>query len=154
MMTSLKSPSGAFIAACALGLTLALGSCTQAKSEGSLEDVAKQTASAFQVNYVDAIGANALLMSQPDSVVIDIRTPKEIKAGHIEGAIFADFYDEKFEQELAKLDRDKPYIVHCRSGGRSTKALTTFKALGFTNITHMDGGMRGWNKANLPLTQP
>jgi len=58
------------------------------------------------------------------------------------------------QRYVLKLDKDTPYLITCEGGGRSTKALTTLEELGFTNITHLDGGMKDWNKAELPVRTP
>lgn len=138
---------------CIAGAVLSLAACEQAKTETQPVQSSQQISSALKVAHVDAKGAQALLTSNPKAVVLDVRTPKEIKGGYIEGAVFADFMNEDFAQKLTKLDRDTPYIVHCKGGGRSTKALTTLEELGFTNITHMDGGLDGWKREKLPLTK-
>lgn len=154
MKKNITIPLKVIASICMISLALTQASCTQANTSESTAQVTEQAASQFQVTYVDATGAKALLTAKPDTVVLDIRTPKETIKGYIEGAIFVDFYDDDFSQQLTKLDRKASYIVHCGSGGRSTKALTTLEELGFTNVTHMDGGIQGWNKANLPLTKP
>lgn len=142
-----------FLITCMAAAALTLTACEQAKTETMPVQESAQMNSALKVAYVDAKGAYALLQAEPETIVLDIRTPKEIKKGHIEGAVFADFYAEDFEQQLTRLDRTTPYVIHCGSGGRSTKALTTLEELGFKNITHMDGGIKDWNSANLPLTK-
>ena len=141
-------------AACIAGLSLTLVSCNQASSDNIVQPVPETIASTFKAAHVDAIGAQALLKSKPETVVLDIRTPKEIDKGYIEGAKFADFYQEDFSEKLSKLDRDASYLVHCAGGGRSTKVLTTLEELGFKNVTHLDGGIKGWTKADLPLSRP
>ena len=137
-----------------MSLALSQASCTRANTGDSRAQVTEQASPQFHVTHVDAVGAQALLKTKPDAIVLDIRTPKEVAKGHIEGAVFADFYADDFAEQLTRLDKETHYVVHCGSGGRSTKALSTLEELGFTNITHMDGGLRDWNKANLPLTQP
>lgn len=107
-----------------------------------------------KVEHVDAHGAQQFLSTNPQAIVLDIRTPKEIKGGHIEGAIFANFFEEDFKQQLTRLDKDTPYIIHCKGGGRSTKALSVLNELGFTNVIHLDGGLDGWKQVKLPLTKP
>ena len=153
MIQLVKARTKVLLAACFSSLAVSQTSCTQVEHEKPSVAASQEGVSKFNVNYVDAKGAAALLKSNSDIVVLDIRTPKEIQNGFIEGAIFTDFFDESFGQKLSQLDRNKPYIVHCGSGGRSTKALTTLEELGFTKITHMDGGIQGWNKADLPLTK-
>ena len=107
----------------------------------------------FNVTHVNSIEAKSLLDTQPELVVLDIRTPKEIKEGHIEGAIFVDFKNHDFADQLSKLDRSTPYIVHCAGGGRSMKALIVLEELGFSDIIHLDGGIMGWTEAGLLITR-
>lgn len=51
-----------------------------------------------------------------DFITIDIRTPEEYSVGHIKGAINIDFYSDNFINELDSLNKDKKYLVYCRSG--------------------------------------
>lgn len=126
----------------------------QSSSSGGAEKAAiEDNKATWSASHVDAQGAYELLISNPQTIVLDIRTSKEISNGYIEGAKFVDFYDDDFAQHLSKLDREAHYIVHCAIGGRSSDALTIFKKLGFTNITHMDGGIRSWKRKKLPLIQ-
>ena len=85
--------------------------------------------------------------------IIDIRTLGEFKAGHLENAIHIDFLKEDFPDAIQKLNRDKPYLVHCQSGGRSSNSLKLWKTLGFTKIYHLDGGFLAWKKAGLPVAK-
>ena len=139
---------------CIASTALSLAACEQPKTETQPVQSSQQISSALKVAHVDAKGAQALLTAKPEAIVLDVRTPKELESGFIEGAVFANFYDEDFAEQLTKFDRDTPYIVHCKGGGRSTKALSTLEELGFTNVTHMDGGLDGWKREKLPLTKP
>jgi phage shock protein E len=103
------------------------------------------------VKHVNAVGAAKVLKDDSKVVVLDIRTPKEFKAGHIKGAKNLDFYEDDFEARLKKLETDKTYLVHCASGGRSTKALELFKKLGFKSVIHLDGGFKDWEKSGQPV---
>lgn len=105
------------------------------------------------VKHVDAAGAAKLIETNKDIVVLDIRTEEEFKDGHIAKAQNIDFLDRSFGEKLDKLDKSKPYLVHCASGGRSTKSLSQFKAKGFTNIYHLDGGFSAWEAAGKPVTK-
>jgi len=67
------------------------------------------------------------------------------------GAQNIDFKADDFAQKLKELDQDKSYIVYCGSGKRSGKATAQMKALGFKNITDVDGGITAWKSAELPL---
>ncbi len=93
-----------------------------------------------------------ILENPPDDLaIIDIRTPKEYAAGHIEGAVLVDFIAPDFEEKLAKFDKDAPYIMHCRSGARSNRAMVVMENMGFTNVIHMYDGMIGWQENGLPV---
>ena len=95
--------------------------------------------------------AIALLKQHQGLIILDIRTEKEYLAGHIIKAKHVDYYKNDFKAQLGKLNRKKPYLVHCASGGRSGKAMRLFKDLGFTRIYHMNDGFKGWEKAGLPV---
>ncbi len=92
-----------------------------------------------------------LLNAPPaDLVVLDVRTPDEFSEGHLAGAIQIDFYDDDFADQLAGLDRSVPYLVYCRSAGRSGKAVETMAAMGFGDLYDMDGGMLAWSAEGRP----
>ena len=111
------------------------------------EPVAKEA-----IRDITSIEAKQALTKDKELTILDIRTPKEFTKGHIKGAINIDFHSETFKSEIEKLDRTKSYLVHCRSGGRSSKALTLMKKLGFDSILHMKDGYLGWNK-NHPIAK-
>ena len=96
--------------------------------------------------HVDASAAEKLV-KEGKVIVVDVRTANEYKRGHIAGAKNIDFTENSFEGEVAKLDKSKPYLVHCASGHRSTNSLETFKKLGFQHIYHLDGGLKSWEEA-------
>ena len=112
--------------------------------------IAEMKKTEMKVTHVDAIKALSLMKSRPELVVLDVRTPAEFASGHINGAINIDFKNSNFATKIAKLDGSQEYLIHCRSGKRSTRSLTTFRTEGFSHIIHMDGGIIGWNKAGLP----
>ena len=62
-----------------------------------------------------------------------------------------DFKAPNFDEELAKLDHDKTYLVHCGSGGRSGMSLAKFREQGFKKILHLNQGFMEWEAAGLPV---
>lgn len=88
-----------------------------------------------------------------DLVVLDIRTPEEFAAGHLAGAINVDYYANDFEDQLAQLDLDVPYVMYCNSGNRSSNALPLMDSLGFAEVYEIDGGIQAWFGAGLPIDQ-
>ena len=85
------------------------------------------------------------------TVVLDVRTKKEYQEGHIPGSVLIDFNAEDFEQQVAKLDKSKTYLVHCASGGRSARACKKMDKLGFQKLYNLEGGMGAWEKAGKPV---
>ncbi len=133
----------------AMTALLALPACSQAQTSDAPAQ-SQDAAVAMKVTHIDAAQASALMTARPNLVVLDVRTPGEFAAGHIDGAVNIDFKNSNFAAQLSVLDKSQGYLIHCRSGGRSTRSLQTFKQAGFSHIIHMDGGMIGWNRASLP----
>ncbi len=131
----------------------ALSACGQADSGAKAPKAEVAQKAELQVTHVDANKASEIIKARPDLVVIDVRTPGEFASGHIDGAINIDFKNANFATEISKLDGTQDYLIHCRSGGRSTASLKHFKNKGFVHIIHMDGGMIAWNKAGLPTVK-
>lgn len=88
-----------------------------------------------------------------DFVILDIRTPGEYQNGHIENSIMIDFYSKTFSEEVNRLDKGKTYLIHCRSGNRSTRSMELFKKLKFQKIYHLSSGINGWKLEGLPVVQ-
>lgn len=102
------------------------------------------------VTHVDAAGAEKLV-KEGKVAVLDVRTPDEYKEGHIANATNIDFTENDFAEKAGKLDKSKPYLVHCAGGGRSTSSLDILQKLGFQHIYHLDGGLKAWMKAGKPI---
>ncbi len=127
-----------------------LPACSKAEAPQAVATTQKTEQQTTKITHVNAVQSSAWIKENTDTVVLDIRTPKEFNSGHIDGAVNINFYDNDFSTQLQALDMSKDYVVHCRSGGRSGKSLATFKKLGFKHVVHMDGGMKAWNAAKLP----
>lgn len=91
--------------------------------------------------------------NDPNVVLLDIRTPKEFQDGHIQGALLLDYYSSDYVERLKALDREKTYLIYCRSGNRSGKSLAIFEKLGFRRAYHMDTGVIGWSREKYPLVR-
>jgi rhodanese-related sulfurtransferase len=91
------------------------------------------------------------LKEDPKIIIVDIRTPEEFAQGHLAHAKNINFMGGSFEDELAKLDKSKTYMMHCRSGGRSTRSLPIWKKLGFQKVIHLNKGMNDIQTTQLPL---
>jgi rhodanese-related sulfurtransferase len=86
-----------------------------------------------------------------DFVILDIRTPGEYQSGHLKDATMIDYYSKSFIDEIGRLDKEKSYLVYCRSGNRSARSMDLFKKLQFQKIYHLSSGIKGWISEGLPL---
>ncbi len=120
------------------------------------KETATQATVAATVTDISVDEAKALIeqnKDNPDFVILDVRTPGEYQSGHIAGAVLLDYYSADFKNELAKLDKNKIYLVYCRSGNRSRKAAQVMKELQFTKVYNMLGGVIAWQNKEYPLVK-
>ncbi len=82
-------------------------------------------------------------------VVVDVRDARAFRQGHIPGARHASPRD--VLQAVRDLAPDTPIVVVCRSGNQSVGAARRLLRAGFTRVSSMDGGMRAWVQAGLPV---
>ncbi|MEZ5065966.1 MAG: rhodanese-like domain-containing protein [bacterium] len=84
-------------------------------------------------------------------VLLDVRTAPEVQQAHVEGSEWLDLHDPYFLTKAARLDRDRAYLVFCRTGNRSGQATTILKDLGFPAVWNVQGGITAWKKEGLPV---
>ena len=132
-------------------LVMALLTPVVLAQEKSTKPVAGKTAAA-KIQNVKPEQFDALRKADTSStVVLDVRTKEEYREGHIPGSVMIDFNADDFEQQVAKLDKNKTYLVHCAVGGRSARACKKMEKLGFTKLYNLEGGMGAWEKAGKPV---
>lgn len=86
--------------------------------------------------------AEAHRLVEAGALLVDVRTPGEFAAGHIDGAL--NIPVDQIEARAKELGaRDRPVVVYCRSGARSAAAAATLKRMGFQKIEDI-GSMRNW----------
>ncbi len=87
----------------------------------------------------------------PGAVLLDVRTAEEYGEGHLAQARNVDYKRDDFRQQVAKLDKSKPYFVYCKAGVRSEKAADIMKELGFRQVYTLEGGIDEWEDEDLPV---
>ena len=92
------------------------------------------------------------LINREDALVIDVRDPGEYGTGHILGAKNVPLSRiDAAGSEIAAKRKDKPVIVYCDNGNRSTKAVAALKSQGFGKVVSLSGGLGAWRQAGLPV---
>jgi len=84
-----------------------------------------------------------------DYIILDVRTLEEFGQGHMEGAVHIPVNE--LEGRLGELSKDKPIIVYCKSGGRSSTAANLLAENGFTQVYDMGGGILEWVDKGYPI---
>lgn len=92
-------------------------------------------------NNIDADTVERL-KDQDNVVLLDVRSIKEYKAGHIDGA--QHYFVGKMAKMLPEIDKDKTVIIQCQSGDRATIASSLLLKNGFQNILNYSGSMLDW----------
>lgn len=75
-------------------------------------------------------------------ILIDVREEEEYEAGNIAQAESIPLND--LDDRIEDMDTSKEYVIHCRSGKRSKKALDFMRKMGFANTKHLVGGINEW----------
>ena len=92
------------------------------------------------------------LVKEGNITLIDVRTPQEYAGGHIDGAININWKDHHFPEDiLATVSDEKPLAIYANTGNRSTRAMFAMQAIGFTEIYHLNLGIKSWEEANNPV---
>ncbi|MCB5190386.1 rhodanese-like domain-containing protein [Methylobacillus arboreus] len=101
------------------------------------------------VNASDAV----LLINRSHAVVLDVRDDAEFAAGHIADAKHIPLA--QLPDRLKELTRfkDKPMLVYCESGARAGKAVSLLAKHEFKQVQQLQGGVKAWQDAKLPLVK-
>lgn len=82
---------------------------------------------------------------------IDVRTESEYKSGHIKGV--ENIALNTLENNLDKINKKEPVIIHCQSGARAAIAYSILVKNGFENILNYSGGINDWKDKNNELVK-
>ncbi len=120
-------------------LSVAVLSSCNADSKTSKE----VTDTVYTYEQISPKEAKALMDSEKDYVILDVRTTEEFAESHIAGAVLLTDVDIKTKAETVLTDKDQLILVYCRSGRRSKNASKELAELGYTNVKEF-GGIIDW----------
>jgi hydroxyacylglutathione hydrolase len=84
-----------------------------------------------------------------DAILVDVRAPGEREQKRVAGSVALPL--NHLVERAAELPRDRPLLIHCAGGYRSSIAASLLQRLGFTQVGEMAGGMAAWEAAKLPI---
>lgn len=92
------------------------------------------------------------MVQKKGAQLIDVRTPREYGNGHLKDALLINFMADDFTAKAFKdLDKSKPVLIYCASGGRSAKSAKLYKEAGFIKVYNLLGGYRAWKAKGLEI---
>ena len=136
-----------FLGALIIGLLLT-SACIQTETNTTKSETQIQT-----IKNITPEGAHILIKENKDNpnfTILDVRTPEEFLGEYMENAVNLDYYSDTFRNDLDKLDKNKTYLIYCRSGRRSENALNIMKELDFREVYNVLGGITKWKSEGLP----
>lgn len=88
--------------------------------------------------------------------IIDVREPEEFAAGHLPGAINLPRGVLEFKIGTVNecADKSAPYVLYCRTGGRSALSAVQLQRIGYASVVSMAGGYEAWDKEQRPTDKP
>lgn len=119
---------------------------------GASEAAPAPTASASQPAAPVRVGVPEWIQAaqSPGTVIIDVRTPEEFNAGHVQGALNIPVESPDFAAQVSTLDPGTTYAIYCRSGNRSAVATAEMSGMGYTRLYDLDGGFADLAAAGMP----
>lgn len=100
---------------------------------------------------VDVETAYEALSADETAQLVDVREPAEwAETGVPQGAYLIPL-GELEQRAPDELEADRPVYVICRSGNRSRTGAATLVGLGFASVFNVDGGIKAWSSAGLPV---
>ena len=100
-----------------------------------------------KVNHLSAVEFKNAIEIEGASL-IDVRTPDEFSGrstdGHLKGAVMVDWEERTFQNYILNFPLNKPILIYCRSGNRTSKAAAALQTLGFKKIYNLEKGIKDW----------
>lgn len=94
------------------------------------------------ISEVDAPSLKARLDAGEDLCLIDVREPFERQICAISRSLSIPLGE--LTNQIDELPRDRPLVLHCKSGTRSARGVEQLQEAGFTNVSHLAGGILAW----------
>lgn len=100
-----------------------------------------------QIKVADRISAKELkeVLDNKDFTFINVHTPYDGEIGQTD--MFLEHDSLMANKDKLPQDKTASIVLYCRSGNMSAQALNTLKDMGYTNVRHLAGGMKAWQKA-------
>jgi|SRR5690554_1350204 len=95
----------------------------------------------------------SLLVNKQNGIILDIRDSSDFRKGHITDSYHIPFKDLAQRYSELNANKDAPIIIVCKMGQTAGTASKQLKALGFSQVYKLGGGLSEWTGNNLPLVK-
>ncbi len=117
--------------------------------KGGMEALLRRPDLVRQTERVSAPMVEEELSGDRRPLLVDVRSPREWAAKHIDGSVNVPL--NHLKERMAEIPRDRRIAVHCAGGYRSSIAASILHQSGITNLIEMAGGLAAWEAARLPV---
>ena len=102
---------------------------------------------------LDVIALRAALAAEPDTLLVDVRSPGEFRAASIDGAVNIPL--DRLDAHLRRIVHDAGgrMVLVCQSGARAARAAEKLGRAGVADVAALEGGMNAWRRARLPVRE-
>ena len=111
-------------------------------------EIEKKDSTIFQT--VSPAKAKDMIESRKELLLVDIRSPKELRQGSIEGSTLMPLWD--IINRKQTIPQNRPVMLICAVGGRSLALGKFLSVKGYPEIYNLEGGISAWKKAGLPVS--
>jgi len=108
-------------------------------------------ASSEDSSHITATDLNELIKTGRTPVIVDVRSSREYKAGHVPGAVHLPFWLAFAKADDIDAPKDELVVIYCAHGPRAGIGKAALSLEGYTQIRYLQGHMSGWYKAELPV---
>ena len=144
-------PSSAKTIVASLAVVLTAAMCTSSTCTKQTQEAVLQGGVFQDITVQEAFTLIQDNTRNPNFIILDVRTLQEFNEGHIANAVHFDYYAPDFRDRLDALDKEKTYLVYCRSGNRSRQTMSAMQDLEFTTVYNMLEGIIASTSAEYPV---
>ena len=128
-------------------LSISLISCQGQESKQETTEAPPKEEAKAPEGVIHRVGVADFKAAMTDGVqLVDVRTPEEFEAGHIETALNYNVNAPDFASQVEGLDKSKPVLLYCKKGGRSARAAKQLQEMGFMTLYDLEGGYTAWSQ--------
>ena len=107
----------------------------------------------FSYTELNHIEFDTKINDDNNYILVDVRTPKEYRNGHMKNAVNVSYFHSWFTDSIKKLDRSKTIYMYCQTQHRSPMESRKMKKLGFQKVYDLKGGFVKWENNQMPIVK-